>query len=76
MTPENTVVGPKSPKAFKESLAHQLRYFRFTHRTKMAQQDEVSGLISEEDEAKKFFEPTTEDVPVLEDPSDAEHHML
>lgn len=36
MTPENTAVGPKTPKAFKESLSHQLRYFRFTHRTKMA----------------------------------------
>ena len=79
MTPENTAVGPKSPKAFKESLAHQLRYFRFTHRTKMAQSgDEVSGLLTEEVDAKKFFEPdnTTDDVPQLEDPSDAEHHML
>ena len=35
LTPDNTAAAPKSPKAFKDSLAHQLRYFRFTHRTKI-----------------------------------------
>ena len=35
MTMEDTAVAPKSPKKFKDSLAHQLRYFRFTHRTKI-----------------------------------------
>ena len=35
MSPEKTAVAPRTPKKFKDSLAHQIRYFRFTHRTKI-----------------------------------------
>ena len=81
MTPENTEKPYKAPKAFKNSLAHQLRYFRFTHRTKMVSEidGEKTQIDEKNDEAAKFFSPDTEDDERLgleEDPYDAEHHML
>ena len=34
LTSNHTPIAYLQPKRFKESLSHQLRYFRFTHRTK------------------------------------------
>ena len=44
LTQENTPIGPKNPKVFKNSLSHQLRYFRFTHRTKMMAQEDDPAI--------------------------------
>ena len=62
MTSEHTAVAPKSPKAFRNSLSHQLRYFRFTHRTKMVLEQEESKQLEdktnqEDDGALKYFNP-------------------
>ena len=55
LTSQNTPIAPKSPKAFKQSLAHQLRFFRFTHRTKMLTSGTEDGphLIEESKETQK-----------------------
>ena len=78
MTSENTASATMSPKKFKDSLAHQIRYFRFTHRTKILINSETETESDVSQEAEKFFSKQTnnEKVPELEDPSDIEHHML
>ena len=87
---ESKPIAYRNAKEFKNDLAHQLRYFRFTHRTQFLTQaadaelleDKSSGESSKQiPAAQDFFNqlPIPEDT-IAEDSADEgydfEHHML